>query len=140
MRSASFRKTWSSRLLGLLPWRDAGTAKPLGFWSHPDRESQPRYRHRAKGHMEEVEAPTHKPRVIDTRNRRSQPTPMAANAVHRTVEIRKARAQAIQLLVTTIVATGVWSNANNLLARNWALSNNSTGGVHRYRQEPSSDT
>ena len=40
-----------------------------------------------KGHMEKVEAPTHKPRVIDTRNRRSQPTPRAANAVHRTVEI-----------------------------------------------------
>ena len=90
--------------------------------------------------MEEVEAPTHKSRLIDTRNRRSQPTPMAANAVNRTVEIHKARAQAIQLLVTTIVATGVWSNANNLLARNWALSNNSTGGVHRYRQELSSET
>jgi len=28
-----------------------------------------------------------KPRVIDTRNRRRQSTPMAANAVHRTVEI-----------------------------------------------------
>ena len=42
-----------------------------------------------KGHMEEVEATTHKPRVIDTlSNYRRQPTPMAANAVHRTVEIR----------------------------------------------------
>ena len=42
-----------------------------------------------KGRMEKVEAPTHKPRVIEPRsNRRSQPTPMAANAVHRTVEIR----------------------------------------------------
>lgn len=42
-----------------------------------------------KGHMEEVETPTHKPRVIDTRSiSRRRPTPMAANAVHRTVEIR----------------------------------------------------
>ncbi len=44
-----------------------------------------------KGHMESIDpTPSHKPRMIDTRrsNRRSKPMPMAANAVHRTVEVR----------------------------------------------------
>ena len=40
-----------------------------------------------KGHMEAIDpTPSHKPRVIDTH--RSKPMPMAANAVHRTVEVR----------------------------------------------------
>ena len=40
-----------------------------------------------KGHMEVIEPSAHKPRVIDTRNRRTGPAGMAANAIHRTVEI-----------------------------------------------------